>query len=167
MRTWVVLWPYRHHIVLPWHLHVQWVGIVQSPGKYWRIIIICLTKQTRHINRRIWVWWRTWMVDPACGYRASSSYFHVSQISLQTYIETMQPGPFEEWIEMGLLVWTGPRKPVPCLPCLAYHDENFVVVHPAKIFIPKHHAFSFFLSWVSKTQPSHWTKRMVTTWLVT
>jgi len=26
---------------------------------------------------------------------------------------------------------------------------------------------SFFLSWVSKTQPNHWTKRMTSTWLAT
>jgi len=31
----------------------------------------------------------------------SSSYFYVSQVSRQTYIETMQPRPFEEWIEKG------------------------------------------------------------------
>jgi len=28
-----------------------------------------------------------------------SSYFYVSQVSHQTFIETMQPRPFEEWIE--------------------------------------------------------------------
>jgi len=38
-------------------------------------------------------------VDPACGYQILSSYFYVSQVSRQTYIETMQPRPFEEWIE--------------------------------------------------------------------
>jgi len=30
-----------------------------------------------------------------------SSYFYVSQVSRQTYIETMQPRPFEEWIKKG------------------------------------------------------------------
>jgi len=30
-----------------------------------------------------------------------SLYFYVSQVSRQTYIETMQPRPFEEWIEKG------------------------------------------------------------------
>jgi len=30
-----------------------------------------------------------------------SSYFYVSQVPRQTYIETMQPKPFEEWIEKG------------------------------------------------------------------
>jgi len=30
-----------------------------------------------------------------------SSYFYVSQVSRQTYIKTMQPRPFEEWIEKG------------------------------------------------------------------
>ena len=29
-----------------------------------------------------------------------SSYFYVSQVLRQTYIETMQPRPFEEWIEI-------------------------------------------------------------------
>jgi len=42
-----------------------------------------------------------WCLDPACGYQVSSSYFFVSQISRQTHIETMQPRPFEEWIEKG------------------------------------------------------------------
>ena len=42
-----------------------------------------------------------WCLDPACGYQVSSSNFYVSQISLQTYIETIQPGPFEEWIKKG------------------------------------------------------------------
>ena len=42
-----------------------------------------------------------WCVDPACGYQASSSYLYVSQISRETYIQTMQPRPFEEWIEKG------------------------------------------------------------------
>jgi len=40
-------------------------------------------------------------VDPVCGYQILSSYFHVSQVSLQTYIETMQSRPFEKWIEKG------------------------------------------------------------------
>jgi len=40
-------------------------------------------------------------VDPVCGYQILSSYFYVSQVSHQTYIETMQPRPFEEWIERG------------------------------------------------------------------
>ena len=41
-------------------------------------------------------------VDPVRGYQILSSYFYVSQLSRQTYIETMQPKPFEEWIEKGL-----------------------------------------------------------------
>jgi len=40
-------------------------------------------------------------VDPVCGYQMLSSYFYVSQVSRQTYIKTMQPRPFEEWIEKG------------------------------------------------------------------
>ena len=40
-------------------------------------------------------------VDPVSGYQMLSSYFYVSQASRQTYIETMQPWPFEEWIEKG------------------------------------------------------------------
>ena len=28
----------------------------------WVVIIMCLTKQTQHVNRSIWVWWRTWVV---------------------------------------------------------------------------------------------------------
>ena len=34
-------------------------------------------------------------------YQMLSSYFYVSQVSRQTYIETMQPRLFEEWIEKG------------------------------------------------------------------
>jgi len=30
------------------------------------LIIICLTKQTRHVNRSIWVWWRTWVLCRTC-----------------------------------------------------------------------------------------------------
>jgi len=40
-------------------------------------------------------------VDPKCGYQMLSSYFDVSQVSRQTYIETIQPRLFEEWIEKG------------------------------------------------------------------
>jgi hypothetical protein len=40
-------------------------------------------------------------VDPVCGYQILSSYLYVSQVSRQTYIETMQPRPFEEWIKKG------------------------------------------------------------------
>jgi len=40
-------------------------------------------------------------VDPVCGYQILSSYFYVSQVSLETYIETKQPRLFEEWIEKG------------------------------------------------------------------
>ena len=39
--------------------------------------------------------------DPVCGYQILSSYFYVSQVSRQTYIETMRPRLFEEWIEKG------------------------------------------------------------------
>ena len=41
-------------------------------------------------------------VDPVSGYQMLSSYFYVSQVSRQTYSETMQPRLFEEWIEKGL-----------------------------------------------------------------
>jgi len=40
-------------------------------------------------------------VDPVCGYQILSSYFYVSQVSRKTFIETIQPKPFEEWIEKG------------------------------------------------------------------
>ena len=40
-------------------------------------------------------------VDPVCGYQILSSYLYVSQVSCQTYIETMQPRLFEEWIQKG------------------------------------------------------------------
>jgi len=40
-------------------------------------------------------------VDPVCGYQILSSYLYVSQVSRQTYIETIQPRLYEEWIEKG------------------------------------------------------------------
>ena len=40
-------------------------------------------------------------VDLVCGYQILSSYFYVSQVSRQTNIETIQPRPFEVWIEKG------------------------------------------------------------------
>ena len=42
-------------------------------------------------------------VDPVCGYQILSSYFNVSQVSRQTYIETMQPKT----------VWRADRKGTP------------------------------------------------------
>ena len=41
-------------------------GSYQSRGKYWRIIIICLTEQTCHVVRSRWVWWRTWVLIITC-----------------------------------------------------------------------------------------------------
>jgi len=40
-------------------------------------------------------------VDPVSGYQMLLSYFNMSKVSRQTYIETIQPRPFEEWIEKG------------------------------------------------------------------
>jgi len=40
-------------------------------------------------------------VDPAYEYQILSTCFYVSQVSHQTYIETMQPRLIEEWIEKG------------------------------------------------------------------
>ena len=40
-------------------------------------------------------------VDSVYGYQILSSWFYVSQVSRQIYIETMQSRPFEEWIEKG------------------------------------------------------------------
>ena len=66
------------------------------------VIIVCLTKQARHINRSNWyAGVPGCCVDPVSGYQVLSSYFYVSQVSRQTYIETMQPRPFEGWIEKG------------------------------------------------------------------
>ena len=58
------------------------------------LIIMCLTKQTRQVTCQC-----GYGVVPGCcaGYQMLSSYFYVSQVSRQTYIETMQPRPFEEW----------------------------------------------------------------------
>jgi len=38
---------------------------------------------------------------PFMWYQILSSYFYMSQVSRQTYIETMQPKPFKKWIEKG------------------------------------------------------------------
>jgi len=52
----------------------------------WHIIIILLAKQTQHVHRARWVWWRIWMVCVSgwctLSVQVSSSYFYVSQISL-------------------------------------------------------------------------------------
>jgi len=53
-------------------------------------------------NMSMWVWCLPGCcVDPISGYQMLSSYFYVSQVSRQTYIKTMQPRPFEEWIKKG------------------------------------------------------------------
>ena len=111
----------------PRHMYAQ-EGTKPQGQKVCTGVIICLTEQTRHVDRSRWVWWRTWVViiicltkqkhdmstgqfgyggvpgccvDPAGGHQILSSYFDVSQVLRQTYIETMQPRPFEEWIEKG------------------------------------------------------------------
>ena len=66
------------------------------------VIIICLTKQTRHVTGQCgYGGVPGCFADPVCGYQMLSSYFYVSQVSRQTYIETMQPRPFEEWTKKG------------------------------------------------------------------
>ena len=66
------------------------------------LIIICSTKQTRNVTCQF-----GYGVVPGCcadpvnGYHMLSSYFFVSQVSRQTYYETMQPRLFEEWIKKG------------------------------------------------------------------
>ena len=61
-------------------------------------------------------------VDPVWGYQILSSYFYVAQVSRQTYINTMQYRPFEEWIKK--------RHQRDANPCGAYAhptDERFLV----------------------------------------
>jgi len=66
------------------------------------LIIICLTKQTRYVTGQFgYGGVPGCFADPVSGYQMLSSYLYVSQVSHQTYIETMQPRPFEEWIEKG------------------------------------------------------------------
>jgi len=66
------------------------------------LIIICLTKQTRYVTCQFgYGGVLGCCLDPVSGYQMLSSYFYVFQVSRQTYIETMQPKPFEEWIEKG------------------------------------------------------------------
>jgi len=66
------------------------------------LIIICLTKQILHVTCQCGYGVVTWCcADPVSGYQMLSPYFYVSQVSRQTYIETMQPRLFEEWIEKG------------------------------------------------------------------
>ena len=40
-------------------------------------------------------------VDPVCGDQILPSYIYVSQVSRQTCIETMQPGPLQKLIKKG------------------------------------------------------------------
>jgi len=66
------------------------------------LIIICLTKQTRHVTGQFGCCGVPGCcAGPVSGYQMLSSYFYVSQVSRQTYIETMEPRPYEEWIEKG------------------------------------------------------------------
>jgi len=37
------------------------------------LIIICLTRQTRHVNRSIWKWWRTWVLCRPCSVAATAT----------------------------------------------------------------------------------------------
>ena len=65
------------------------------------VVIIYLTKQTRHVTCQCgYGVVPVCCADPVSGYQMLSSYFNVSQVSRQTYIETMQLRPFEEWIEI-------------------------------------------------------------------
>ena len=65
------------------------------------LIIICLTKQTLLVTCQCgYGVVPGCCADPVSGYQMLSSYFYVSQVLRQTYIETMQPRPFEEWIEI-------------------------------------------------------------------
>ena len=66
------------------------------------LIIICSTKQTQHVTCQFgYGVVPGCCADPVSGYQMLSSYFNVSQVSRQTYIETMQPRLFEKWIEKG------------------------------------------------------------------
>jgi len=66
------------------------------------MIIIRLTKQTRHVTFQCgYGVVPDSCADPVSGYQMLSSYFYVSQVSCQTYIETMQPSPFEEYTKKG------------------------------------------------------------------
>jgi len=62
-------------------------------------------------------------------------------------------------LQIGLLL---SKIPWVCLSCRDFHRSfKFVLKAVWNLF------FSFFLTWVSKTQPNHWTKRMANTWLAT
>ena len=66
------------------------------------LIIICLTRQTRRVTCQCgYGVVPGCYADPVSGYQMLSSYFYVSQVLRQTYIETLQPRPFEQWIEKG------------------------------------------------------------------
>ena len=69
------------------------------------MIIICLTKQTQHATCQCgYGGVPGYCADPVSGYQMLSSYFYVSQVSRQTYIETMQPRLFEEWSSLYVRV---------------------------------------------------------------
>ena len=63
-------------------------------NKTWVVIIMCLTKQTRHVTCQCGYGGVPGYWDPVSGYQMFSSYFYVSQVLRQTYIITMQPRPW-------------------------------------------------------------------------
>jgi len=66
------------------------------------VVIICLIIQILHVTCQCGNGVVPWYcADPVSGYQMLSSYFYVPQVSRQTYIETIQPKQFEEWIEKG------------------------------------------------------------------
>ena len=88
----------------------------------WVLMIICLRKQTRHVTCQFgYGVVPGCCADPVSGYQMLSSYFYVSQVSRQTYIETMQPRPFEECSEKGTHTR---RQPVRCL-CMPHKRTLF------------------------------------------
>jgi len=65
-------------------------------------VLIIITKQTQHVTGQFeYGGVPGCCTDPVSGYQMLSQYVYVSQVSRQTYIETMQLRPFKEWIEKG------------------------------------------------------------------
>jgi len=52
-------------------------------------------------NMSMWVWWRTWVLCRPCKLVPDIVIIFLCIASITSNIETMQPRPFEEWIEKG------------------------------------------------------------------
>jgi len=89
---WIV---WRHSpLRVSWKPPLELFMTLPLPINHWERSRPCLKKQTRHVDRSRWVWWRTWVVK-TCKWVPSSN-LYMSQIARQAYMQTMQPKPFKQ-----------------------------------------------------------------------